>query len=66
MDFYHTWLRSAPFKVDELSRFWARSVQGQRSKVNELGLKMLFLPSYRNIWKTPGWMLNILGTGVPI
>ena len=32
--------------VDELIRFWARSAQHQRSKVNELGLNMLFLPRY--------------------
>ena len=43
VDFHHTWPRGAPWRVDELIRFWARS-QGQRSKVNELGLNMLFLP----------------------
>ena len=44
VDFHHTWPRGAPWRVDELIRFWARSAQGQRSKVNELGLNMLFLP----------------------
>ena len=44
VDFHQTWYRGAPLGVDELIRFWARSVQGQRSKVNELGLNMLFLP----------------------
>ena len=44
VDFYHTWPRGAPWRVDELIRFWARSAQGQRSKVNELGLNMLYLP----------------------
>ena len=33
----------APPGVDELIRFWVRSAQRQRSKVNELGLNMLFL-----------------------
>ena len=36
----------APPGVDELIRFWARFAQGQRSKVNELGLNMLFLHRY--------------------
>ena len=31
--FYHTWPRGAPWRVDELIRIWARSAQGQRSKV---------------------------------
>ena len=31
VDFYHTWPRGAPWRVDELIRFWARSAQGQRS-----------------------------------
>ena len=44
VDFYHTWPRGAPWRVDELIRFWARSAQRQRSEVNELGLNMLFLP----------------------
>ena len=39
VDFHHTWPRGAPWRVDELIRFWARSAQGQRSKVNELGLR---------------------------
>ena len=44
VDFHQTWYRGAPPGVDELIRFWARSAQHQRSKVNELGLNMLFLP----------------------
>ena len=32
-------------EVDGLIRFWARSAQGQRSKVNELGLNMLSHPT---------------------
>ena len=31
VDFYQTWYRGAPWQVDELIRFWARSAQGQRS-----------------------------------
>ena len=44
VDFYHTWPRGAPWWVDELIRFWVRFAQGQRLKVNEFGLNMLFLP----------------------
>ena len=33
MDFHQTWYRGAPPGVDELIRIWARSAQGQRSKV---------------------------------
>ena len=43
VDFHQTWYRGAPPGVDELIRFWARSAQRQRSKVNEIGLNMLFL-----------------------
>ena len=46
MDFHQTWYRGAPLGVDELIRFWARSAQCQGSKVNELGLNMLFSPIY--------------------
>ena len=46
MEFHQTWYRGAPPGVDELIRFWARSAQRQRSKVNELGLNMLFSPVY--------------------
>ena len=62
--FYHNWPRGAPWAVDELIRFWARSAQGRRSKVNELGLNMLFLPRYREISRTPGWIFIKLGTEV--
>ena len=31
VDFHHTWPRGAPWRVDELIGFWARSAQGQRS-----------------------------------
>ena len=44
VDFHQTWYMDAPPGVDELIRFWARFAQGQRSKVYELGLNMLFLP----------------------
>ena len=44
VDFHQTWYRGVPPGVDELIRFWARSVQRQRSKVNEHGLNMLFSP----------------------
>ena len=44
VDFHQTWHRGAPPGVDELIRFWARSAQRQRSKVNEHGLNMLFSP----------------------
>ena len=44
--FYQTWYRGPPPGVDELIRFWARSAQRQGSKVNELGLNMLFFPVY--------------------
>ena len=64
VDFYHTWPRDAPWGVDELIRFWARSAQGQRSKVNKLGLNMLFLPRKHDISKTLGWIFIKLGTGV--
>ena len=47
MDFHQTWYRGAPPGVDELITFWARSAQRQRSKVNELGLNMLFLPRFK-------------------
>ena len=47
MDFHQTWYRGASPGVDELIRFWARSAQRQRSKVNELGLNMLFLPRFK-------------------
>ena len=53
VDFHQTWHRGAQWRVDELIRFWARSAQGQRSKVNELGLHMLFLPCYRENLKNP-------------
>ena len=33
VDFLQTWYRGAPPGVDELIRIWARSAQGQRSKV---------------------------------
>ena len=46
VDFHQTWYRGAPLGVDELIRFWARSAQCQGSKVNELGLNMLFFPVY--------------------
>ena len=46
MEFHQTWYRGAPLGVDELIRFWARSAQCQGSKVNELGLNMLFSPVY--------------------
>ena len=46
MEFHQTWYRGAPPGVDELIRFWARSAQRQGSKVNELGLNMLFFPIY--------------------
>ena len=44
--FHQTWYRGPPPGVDELIRFWARSAQRQGSKVNELGLNMLFYPVY--------------------
>ena len=47
MDFHKTWYRGATLGVDELIRFWARSAQRQRSKVNEIGLNMLFLPRFK-------------------
>ena len=65
VDFHQTWHRGAPWGVDELIIFWARSAQGQRSKVNELGLNMLFLPRYHKISGTHGWNFIKLGTGVP-
>ena len=46
LKFHQTWYRGAPLGVDELIRFWARSAQRQGSKVNELGLNMLFYPVY--------------------
>ena len=46
MEFHQTWYRGALLGVDELIRFWARSAQRQGSKVNELGLNMLFSPVY--------------------
>ena len=46
MEFHQTWYRGAPLGVDEQIRFWARSAQRQGSKVNELGLNMLFFPVY--------------------
>ena len=42
MEFHQTWYRGAPPGVDELIRFWARSAQCQRSRVNELGLIFYF------------------------
>ena len=42
MDFHQTWYRGTPLGVDELIRFWARSAQRQRSKVNEIRLNMHF------------------------
>ena len=50
--------------VNELIRFWARSAQGQRLKVNELGRNMLFLPRSHEISRTPAWIFIKLGTGV--
>ena len=44
VDFHQTWYMGAPPGVDELIRFWARSAQRQRSKVDELGLNMLVSP----------------------
>ena len=46
MEFHQTWYRGPPPGVDELIRFWARSAQRQGSKVNELGINMLFYPVY--------------------
>ena len=43
MDFHQTWYGGASSGADELIRFWERSAQRQKSKVNELGLNMLFL-----------------------
>ena len=48
MEFHQTWYRGPPPGVDELIRFWARSAQRQGSKVNELGINMLFLPRLRD------------------
>ena len=42
VDFHQTWYRGAPPGLDELIRFWARSAQRQRSKVNELGLNICY------------------------
>ena len=42
VDFHQTWYRGAPLGVDEPIRFWARSVPGQRSNLNELGLKICY------------------------
>ena len=53
MDFHQTWYRGAPLGVDELIRFWARSAQRQRSKVNEIGLNMLFFTSLTRNLKNP-------------
>ena len=39
VDFHQNWHRSAPWVVNEVIRFFARSAQGQSSKVNDLGLK---------------------------
>ena len=66
VDFHQTWYRGAPLGVDELIRFWARSVQGQRSKVNELGLNMQFLPRFktRNLKNLLVDFFIKLGTGV--
>ena len=62
VDFHHTWPRGAPWRVDELIRFWARSAQGQRSKVNELGLNMLFLPRFNTKSQEPlgGFSSNLV------
>ena len=43
----------APPGVDELIIFWARFAQGQRSKVDELGLNMLFFTSLTQNLKNP-------------
>ena len=64
VDFHQIWHRDAPWGVDKLIGLWARSAQSQRSKVNELGLNMLFLPRYREISRTPWWIFIKLGTGV--
>ena len=62
MDFHQTRYRGAPPGVDELIRFWARSAHRQRSKVNELGLNMLYLPRFTRNLKNP-WVDSIkLGT----
>ena len=53
MDFHQTWYRGAPPGVDELIRFWARSAQCQGSKVNELGINMLFFTSFTRNLKNP-------------
>ena len=53
VDFYHTWPRGAPWRVDELIRFWARSAQGQMSKVNELGLIYAIFTSLTRNLKNP-------------
>ena len=53
MEFHQTWYRGAPPGVDELIRFWARSAQRQGSKVNELGLNMLFFPPLTRNLKKP-------------
>ena len=46
-----TWYRGATPGVDELIRFWARSAQRQRSKVNEIGLNMTSLTrNLKNPW----------------
>ena len=39
VDFYHTWPKDAPWRVDELNRFGQDPL---KVKVNELGLNMLF------------------------
>ena len=59
MDFYHIWHRCSGWRVDEPIRFWARSARGQRSKVNELGLKLLFLPVTSS--KNVKWCWTLVG-----
>ena len=66
MEFHQTWYRGAPPGVDELIRFWARSAQRQGSKVNELGLNMLFFPVNTKSQKTLGGFSSNLVQGAPL
>ena len=49
VDFYHTWPRGAPWGVDELIRFWARSAQGQWT-LSKYAIFTSFPRNLKNPW----------------
>ena len=63
--FWSNFVQWYPWCANELIRFWARSTQGQRSKVNELYIIMLFSLRLRDNSRSPSQILFKLSPVVP-